>query len=675
MTWQGLDPRAVGIVAGAAALVLGALYLLKPRRRRVQVPYSVLWTRVIDASRASSLWERLRRVASWLLFVCVTGLMALALGDPIVGASGCAGAAFEPAEARHTVVLVDVSASMQAEDATPLGALEGARPISRIERARQAVREILTQRRAGERILVASFSGRVRPLSTFEERKDVLERAVAAIVPTEGPTDLARALKFARSALGGLQRPGVIVVSDRAFSLGDVPAGDLEGLDARRYDVGPAPGTMGIDNLAVTSLALRPSLDDRLVYALTATVRNDSDRAVQAVLLLSASPDGASREDFADPRALFQTEALRLEARETRRVQLENLRFPGARVSARVETTAAERTRGFVDRFPVDDVAFAMVPERRNLRVLLVSEGNLFLEAALLVRENLTYQRVFPKAYDRRLVRTRAQDAEKGFDLVVLDGAPDGPPEGISALVFDGQGTAGLVDGTRQSPAPDLVVKNARHPVMSGIALSDLNLERARVLEPRKGDAVLASTQRGEPMLVARDEGARRLVVLGIDPTRSDIGGRFAMPLLVANAVGWLAREEINYVAPLTLGLDWAVSMPERVTRVALVEPDGRRSDASLVEGRALGSSETLGFMRFEADRAGLVEVRAARLPPEEQVLPGIGGEALAEWIAPDGASLASAVRPATELWARALIAVLALLGLEWVLYQRRVTA
>src|SRR5512143_3897401 len=98
-------------IFGAAAAVMVALYILKLRRRVVEVPFSPLWQRILRDKEATSLFSKLKRLLSLLLQLALLALLVLALGNPRMTESLIKG--------RSVVVLVDASASMQANDVSP----------------------------------------------------------------------------------------------------------------------------------------------------------------------------------------------------------------------------------------------------------------------------------------------------------------------------------------------------------------------------------------------------------------------------------------------------------------------------------------------------------------------------------------------------------------------------
>ncbi|MEI9952062.1 MAG: hypothetical protein WDO74_24515 [Pseudomonadota bacterium] len=70
---------------------------------------------------------------------------------------------------------------------------------------------------------------------------------------------------------------------------------------------------------------------------------------------------------------------------------------------------------GRADDLPADDHAYALMPERHRARVLVISKGNTYLEAALLLDEYLDVTTVVPG---------KPLPSEH-FDVAILDGVAD----------------------------------------------------------------------------------------------------------------------------------------------------------------------------------------------------------------------------------------------------------
>ncbi|HEX3855075.1 MAG TPA: BatA domain-containing protein [Polyangiaceae bacterium] len=111
MAIAGLPLSQLLMIAGGAATVTVALYILKLRRRAVPVPFARIWDAVFRDRQATELFSKLRRLLSLLFQLALLALLIVALGDPKPKTSILDG--------RHIVVLVDGSASMKAIDVKP----------------------------------------------------------------------------------------------------------------------------------------------------------------------------------------------------------------------------------------------------------------------------------------------------------------------------------------------------------------------------------------------------------------------------------------------------------------------------------------------------------------------------------------------------------------------------
>ncbi|MBC7174131.1 MAG: BatA domain-containing protein, partial [Polyangiaceae bacterium] len=156
MRFTGLGASEVlGLFAGLAAITT-ALYLLKLRRRKVEVPFVHLWATVLADQKTTRLFSQLKRWLSLLLALGVVGALALALGDPRVASSTESG--------RTLVVLLDVSASMQSTDVGE----------SRFEAARSAVGNIIDGLGPADRMLIATLGRTATPASPMTSDPTIL---------------------------------------------------------------------------------------------------------------------------------------------------------------------------------------------------------------------------------------------------------------------------------------------------------------------------------------------------------------------------------------------------------------------------------------------------------------------------------------------------------------------
>lgn len=651
MTFAGLPLGTLAAVYAAGAAALGALYVLKLRRRRVAVPFARLWARVLSERESSSLWRRLKRLLSLLVQLLLLGLIVMAAGDPRLG-RGSSG--------RTIALVIDASASMRAVDEKP----------NRLTRAKEEARKLVAGLGVGDRALIIRLDGQPQALGGAESDDRELGRQIDSIAASDTPADLDRGLRVAADALRGQPRPTLILLGDgagyqavldrssrRCRSSGpasDVPAAacglstlDLSGIDVRFVPVGKSG-----DNVGIVGFAVRRYPQNRSSYEVFVEAQSFFDAAAgPASLRLELLQDGE----------LVDVQHLDLKPGERVTRLYPNLAGAGARLEALLRPDPDRP--GELDPFPLDDHAYALLPPRKKQRVLLVSSGNLFVEGALLLDENAVVERAPPSAWDPALAA--------GYDAVVLDGFTPPVPPTVPALYIDPSGAASPFSIAGTLVAPIITDVAEKHPLMRWVTLRDLNMTRSSRFTLAPGDVALASSAR-DPILVAR-ESPRKTIALGFDVRKSDLPLRVGFPVLLVNALEWFAGDEAALETSWRTGRVWRI--PASGAEAIVRDPDGESARVPVVDGRASYYGRKVGFHHILGATApsGPERLLAASLadPEESAIKPAralsIDGRRLET---PSGFD--AGLR--RELWALMVLAALALACAEWWTYNRRVT-
>ncbi|MEZ4314174.1 MAG: VWA domain-containing protein, partial [Polyangiaceae bacterium] len=363
MTFVGLPLATLLQIGAAAGAIVVVFYILKLRRRPIAVPFSKIWERILRDKEATSLFSQLKRLLSLLLQLALLALMIMALGDPRT--------AVNLVESRNIVVLIDASASMKTTDVEPAA--------NRVEVAKDRVKQMVRGLSGSDRMLIAQMDAAITPLSTMTSEVSDLEAAVAAVGATDASADFPKALRFATDTLRGLTRPEIIIVSDGALGTpadasGMVHTGDIT--------VSYVPIGTGGANAAISNFAVRRYPLDKSRYEVMLEITNTTDQPMEVELSLLG--DGT----------LIDLTRVRLKEKE----RLPRF-YPNLSGTSRTLEAKLNLVGGGHDALPADDHAFALLPERRRARVQVVTTGNMFLEAALLLDEYLDVTTVPPDAY------------------------------------------------------------------------------------------------------------------------------------------------------------------------------------------------------------------------------------------------------------------------------------
>ena len=640
MTFAGAPLSLVGPALAAGAATLVALYLLKLRRRRLEVPFADLWRRVLSETQSTALWKKLRRIVSLLVQLVLLALILTALLDPRLSATQ---------HGRSIAIVVDTSASMQATD--------GGGGRTRLEAAQEEARRIVHGLAGDDEAMIVAMDARPAPRGGFARDDRALLSDIASLRATDTAADLLRALGLAGDALRGRQRPTLVLIGDGAWrqreldegarALGDLgpsgAAGGAERSDTNRIDLRYVPVGSSSDNVGITAFAVRRYQANQTSYEVLVEVQSFRKKA--STVTLQLLQDGE----------VVETQKLALGAGERVQRLYPDLAGAGARLEARL--TDAH------DALPRDDVAYAVLPQKRKEKVLLVTGGDLFLEGALLLDENLDVEKIAPGKWDAA--------ASVKYDAVVLDGfTPETPPR-TDALYLDPRGAASPFAVRGSVAAPFVTETAAAHPLMRWVALKDLNIAQASAFALERGDVAIASSFK-QPIFVARDRDGRKTVALGFDLKRSDLPLRVAFPVLLINALDWFAGADTGLVASYATGRPWRAPVPAGASELWVRAPDGTRTRAPVHDGRASYVAARTGFYELEAAGAptrtvavNLANAEESNIEPRQR-LSALGSQLSAPELGRIG------VR--RELWGYFVVLALLLAFVEWWTYNRRVT-
>ena len=602
-------------LAGLAVPII-ILYMLRLRRREVQVSSTFLWRLVVRDREANAPWQRLKRNLLLFLQLLILAGLTVALARPWVSSATVAQG--------NLVVLLDASASMQATDVAP----------SRFAAAQAVVRDLIAGLSEQDRVTLIAVGPQPAVLASQSGDKSALEAALAAAHPYAAGADWQSAFALAIAQARSTQSPTTVIVSD-----GGLPAGlPLLPGAVRFVRIGA-----GADNLAITALAARPASGGTELYI---GISNSGDADADTVLDVAL---GAAGEE----PALFDARNLRVPARSQAGLVL--------LLPASAQVVRAHVSNGGA--LALDDQAWAAVQQSGGGRVLLLTQGNTFLEKALALMPGVTTYRGDP---GQPLPATP-------YDVTVVDAlVPPGDalPAGNLLLIAPPDATPGLeISGAFSDTRVNQVA--ADHSIMQYVDTANLHIRQAQRIRLPEWATPLIEAE-GGPLLFAGTLDNRRIAVLTFDLHDSDLPLQVAFPILLSNLLQWYAPAQIATQASVAPGEPLALQAPAGAAEVEIGRPDGSTWRGSPSEtGLTFADTEQLGLYTIRANTPS-GEVRQAFAvnlfsPAEADIRPH-------ESVAIGGAPVAAAPAEAQgrrEIWQWLAGAGVAVLVLEWWVYHR----
>ncbi len=482
-----LAPAALALSALAIPIII--FYMLKLRRRAVTVSSTLLWQMVLRDRQANSPWQRLRRNLLLFLQLLILAALILALARPALSVPAMASGS--------TVIILDASASMNATDVTP----------TRFEAARRAAQDTIDALPAAAPVTVIVAGQQPQVIASAEIDRSAIKRALAEAQPTNGAADWQSALALAAGALSRqADQPTTLIISDGGLPQTLPPLGG----DVRYIPIGQAS-----DNVSIAALALRPTANGAELFA---SVTNHD--AVDHAIILSLYRDAA----------LLNAQSLDLRAGETRSVILNDLPRDPAIYQAKI--SRPDQAAQPVDALPLDDAAFAVNNPAGSRRVLLVSQGNVFLEQLLAAVPDVQAFRAVPQK-DGSLVMPQDE-----FDLYIFDGVVPGDlPFKPTLFINPPQNSVLRVNGTFSNTAN---VRVSDSPVTRDVNWNNVHVREAKAVDLPPWAKTLVTAE-GGPLVLVGDTGVRRVGAITFDLHDSDLPLQITFPILLVNLINYLA--------------------------------------------------------------------------------------------------------------------------------------
>ncbi|MBI5513937.1 MAG: VWA domain-containing protein [Deltaproteobacteria bacterium] len=619
-----------GLAALGLLAPLVALYLLKRRRVRQEVPSLRPWRAVALARERHAGLQRLRSRLSLWLHALAVALVALALAGPFRRSR------VEPSS--RLVLVVDTTASLGARD--PRGG-------TRLDRAKEAALAALEAQ--GPRGEVALVEAGCAPAVRVPPTRDrvALRRALHALRPRGCGGDLAAALPVAADRLRGASGSRrVVVITDgttRAERLGE----DLPAVVELRYVGAPT------DNVGVTGLSLREDGED-------AGVRR---YAVFVGLWATAPCAAALRLEAWTPRGTTLVALRRARLSAGRASFTLPVTFPEGGAPALLRATVA-REDGAPDGLSEDDRAWAPVPPSARLPVRVVTPrpgGSPWVLRALRADPGVSAEEV-----QGTPAVLQASTMEVFNGLTVFHGiAPEAAVPGEALFLGpSGARAGGFVLGLPVRGAR-LTDASPTDPRARFVPVGDVHPLAVRSVTAEPGDVTLVGSTAG-PAALARDTTRGSSTLVAFDPDRSDWPLRASWVLFLRNAVEH-ARASLTASGLDATRTGSVVRMPalgvERVTVTAL-DPPGRRWSLPVQQGAATWvETDATGVYRVDRGR-GEEHLGLGLLDATESAL----GRASLPWRGAVVAEPSRGAQGTTELGWLLALAALALVVTEWLL-------
>jgi hypothetical protein len=514
-----LAPLALALSALAIPVIL--LYMLRLRRREMQVSSTFLWQQIIRDREANAPWQKLRRNLLLLLQLLILLAMVLALSRPFVEVP--------TVTTGRIALLVDASASMNATDVAP----------NRFEVAKQQAFNIIDSLTPGDTLALIRVGEAPDMVETYTNDWVKLRDAIGRLTPGKSISDWNAALTLAAAGAVGADKFTIILISD-----GGLPSD----LAANYGEVKFIPVGNANANVAITALA--PADDPIKGAQVYARLTNYGSQPTDVIFSITLDGQLVKALPYTVP-ANASTDVLVSD------VPAEFYRVEGTLTRPGASTVP--------DHLAIDDVAYATYSPVKAGRAVIYSRGNRFLVEGL---------GSFPdwKLFTGDLTSSLPTES---FDLYVFDEwLPPTLPD-ANMLIINPPADTPLFKVGAKTDKTKITSVLADDPRTRYLKFSDVNIREFRPITDALWADMLVNAE-GGPLVLAGSVETRRIAMLSFALRDSDLPLKIGWPILLANLTSW-------YKQPRALQIEGNVQPGQAVsiqpipdsTVVRVIRPDG----------------------------------------------------------------------------------------------------
>ncbi len=662
-----LNPTAIAVAAGVTVPPLVALYFLKLKRQVRLVPSTLLWRRAVEDLQVNSLFQRLRSSLLLLLQLLILALAALALGRPMMEMT--------QVHRDSVILLIDQSASM--------GVME-ADGQTRLQKAKKLAKKQIDNLGDDARAMVIAFCDRATVVASFDRDKELLKRKIDDIEQTQSTSRLTEAVNYAEAyaqhIIIGTSQSGADIAPTRPVSpatvyiMTDARIEDSHQIALQQFDISSID-VMRVgarsDNVGIINMGVRRQYERPEILQVTAEVQNygPEDVALDAVLYI-----------------------------DQRSVDVKSVTLPGYRDETSDDLATSQRVIAFDDvlesqggvvevvlrvddALSADDRAWTVIDPPQRISVLLVTDNGFFLHPILKsMAIDLTVME--PDVYESAHIDQLEDNKRSKFDVVILDRhSTDRLPRGNYFFLggipkIDGLSVSGVVDHQIIFDWDDT------HPILRHVATETIEIMKWLKIDwPAESVSIIDGAS--SPILAQLSRGGNQYLISAFSLVTENDSDELMINTFLPMSVDFVIfmQNAVQYLSgkaaaanrrSLEPGQPVSLPIPADTPTVIITRPDQRQDHIETGQYDTLHYAMTrrVGVYNVSPSLEGadtfavnLFNSSESNITPAATLTLGVASiEASSQEV--------DVNRPA---WRYALLALLVILVLEWVVYNRRV--
>ncbi len=445
------------------------MYLLKKQHKDIEISSNFLWKKTLRDIEANKPWQKLRKNLLLLLQILAFIFIVFTLTQPYIISDILSGGSL--------IIVLDSSASMQSTDVDY---------ENRFHKAKADIRQAINSLKPQTEVTLISMDKSPKIIVSNSSDKSLLKRKLDSIKVSDNSENLKDTVSLVKAITKDIENYQVIFYTDKNIenSISNMIVKNINGKG---------------DNLAIENLSYTYSDDNITVLT---RIKNYSQNHYSSDIVLYS--DGE----------IHDVKEIDLSPDESKNIYWYDVPYADI-LKAEIDLE---------DSLTLDNYRYAVVNKQKENKVLLVSKGNVFLQKAIDIQQNIELYRA-----------NEADEDISGFDLYVYDGLlPKELPKDGNLLMFNPP-TNSLVKINSLSRSGELKVREDE--LFANISL-DFTIRETKVFDtPSWGVSVLLSNDK--PIILKGEVKNQKIVAVGFDINDTDLPLKIDFPIFIQNVLSY----------------------------------------------------------------------------------------------------------------------------------------
>jgi hypothetical protein len=489
------------------------MYILKQKFQEREISSLYLWHQVLLDTEAAKPFQRFRKNILFLLQLLILLLVIFSLTKPFI--------LWENKNFENVVMVIDTTGSMSAlweKD-------------SRLSKAKKKATDTVNSLASGSKMTIISSGKSSRVEVSGSTNKSATIKKIKEIKETNSAGNIDEVNSLVKAICKEYESYKVIFFTDKTVNLKEV--------NGEVVDLATKKSNMSLDYIA------QSQMEKGLKVMVRVTNHGDADNKIELCLY--------------GEKSLVAYKDLNIKAGETQTVYFENV----PQSSKYIYGEISEK-----DALMEDNSIYSIVKQSDAGRILLCTDGNVFLEKAITTLKDI------------ELFKSSSSDnVPTDFDLYIFDGkVPEVLPKKGSILFINPDKSNDFfkvskeVAGGRASVVP--------HAITRYMGNDDFIISKLRQVEtPYWGIPLLKVSEKQASFVgVQKDQ---KIGVLGFDLHNTDLPLTTEFPIFINNLISYLINRDTNAVNKYNCGESVNIIPLPEAEKINVITPDKTKAEVS----------------------------------------------------------------------------------------------